>query len=164
MTNIALMEQSMAMARTAVVIFLLALSLFAADDAVAASLQEEQHCLALSLYWEARGEGRSGMVAVGWTILNRVDSPHFPATPCDVVRQGGEMPPCQFAWWCDGKSDRPRDRHSWRRALMIAGELLLNPPPDPTGGSLFYHATSIQSPWLRKRTRTARIGAHVFYR
>jgi N-acetylmuramoyl-L-alanine amidase len=135
-----------------------------AHDTQARSLEAEHQCLALALYWEARGEARHGMVAVGWTILNRAQSSEFPSTPCAVVYQGGERPPCQFSWWCDGKSDQPRDRDSWIQARVIAAELLMNPPPDPTGRALFYHSTRIRVPWKRKRTRTARIGNHIFYR
>lgn len=148
--------------RNALVVLIGVLTHFCTSNANSASLSEEQHCLAQSLYWEARGEGRQGMIAVGWTVLNRVRSHHFPATPCEVVRQGGERPPCQFSWWCDGRSDRPRDWHSWQSALILAAELLLHPPRDPTGGALFYHSTSVRPPW--KRVRTARIGRHVFYR
>ncbi len=135
-----------------------------ASDVHAGNLEDEHHCLALALYWEARGESRRGMVAVGWTILNRTQSLHFPATPCGVIYQGGEKPPCQFSWWCDGKRDRPRDQDSWIQARVIAAELLVDPPPDPTGRALFYHSTKIGVPWKRKRIRTARIGSHVFYR
>ena len=135
-----------------------------ANNASARSLQDEQQCMALAIYWEARGEGREGMVAVGWTILNRAGSKHFPATPCAVVYQGGERSPCQFSWWCDGKSDRPRNRNSWTKALVISAELLVDPPRDPTNGALFYHSQSIPLPWTRKRERTARIGNHIFYR
>ena len=134
------------------------------NDVHAGTLEDEHRCLALALYWEARGESRRGMVAVGWTILNRAQSQYFPATPCGVIYQGGERPPCQFSWWCDGKSDRPRDRDSWVQARVIAAELLVNPPPDPTGRALFYHSTRIGVPWTRRRTRTARIGNHIFYR
>lgn len=130
----------------------------------AGALQNEQHCLALTLYWEARGEGRAGMVAVGWTVLNRVQSPQFPATPCKVVYQGGEKPPCQFSWWCDGKSDKPRDPESWQFAQLVAAELLFDPPPDPTNGALYFHSAGIPPPWPGKLAPTARIGAHVFYR
>ena len=140
------------------------LSLPCANIAKARGLKEEHHCLALALYWEARGESRRGMVAVGWTILNRSRSPKFPSTPCDVVYEGGEQAPCQFSWWCDGQSDRPRDRDSWIRARIIAAKLLTDPPPDPTGGALFFHSTSISVPWTRPRRRTARIGNHIFYR
>ncbi|HEX5420243.1 MAG TPA: cell wall hydrolase [Gammaproteobacteria bacterium] len=114
------------------------------------------------MYWEARGEGRRGMIAVGWTVLNRVKNPLFPSTPCAVIHQGGERPPCQFSYWCDGKSDRPRDLPSWRSALKIAAKLLSHPPPDPTGGALYFHNRSVRTP--RHHVRTARIGAHVFYR
>ena len=135
-----------------------------ANDAGAQSLHEEQRCLALAMYWEARGEGRHGMVAVGWTILNRAGSAHFPATPCAVVYQGSERGPCQFSWWCDGKSDQPRDRYSWTWARVIAADLLVDPPQDPTNGALFYHSKSIPVPWTRTRVRTTRIGNHIFYR
>ncbi len=141
----------------------LSASLFA-EDARALSVQEEQQCMALALYWEARGETRSGMLAVGWTILNRAEHSEFPATPCGVIYQGGERPPCQFSWWCDGKSDRPRDSGSWMQARIIASQLLIDPPPDPTGNALFFHSTGIAVPWKRKRTRTAKIGNHIFYR
>ena len=104
------------------------------------------------------------MYAVGWTVLNRVASPDFPASVCGVIYQGGETPPCQFSWWCDGRSDRPQEWRSWEAALDVAAELLRNPPPDPTTGALFYHNTSIRSPWLAKRRRTTQIGQHVFYR
>jgi len=126
--------------------------------------QRELECMALNLYWEARGEGREGMLAVGWVVLNRVDSHHFPDTVCAVVFEGGERPPCQFSWWCDGRSDRPRDGKSWQASLTVAEQLLSNPPPDLTDSSLFYHATSIGYPWKRKRVRTAQVGSHIFYR
>ena len=71
-----------------------------------------QHCLALAMYWEARGEGEKGMYAVGSVVMNRVRDERYPAHACAVVKQGGEAPPCQFSWWCDGRSDRPTDASS----------------------------------------------------
>jgi N-acetylmuramoyl-L-alanine amidase len=150
--------------RISAVMLVLIIAQFGVTPASAASTAEQQSCLALSLYWEARGEGRRGMIAVGWTILNRVKSREFPSTPCKVVRQGGEQPPCQFSWWCDGRSDRPREQRSWKLAQNIASELLLDPPPDPTDGSLFFHHTNVKPAWVRSRVKTAEIGTHVFYR
>ena len=126
--------------------------------------RRQQECLALAMDWEARGEGRRGMEAVGWTVLNRVESPQFPSTPCAVVYQGGERPGCQFSWYCDGKSDRPRDQDSWRLALRTAGDLLAGPGSDPTGGALYFHAAGAGTSWHRTLRRTARVGGHVFYR
>lgn len=125
---------------------------------------EELECLALALYWEARGDGRRSMTAVGWTVLNRIDSPKFPATACAVVRQGGENPPCQFSWWCDGKSDRPRNKESWERVHELAAELLRDPPPDPTKGALYFHHKKSRPYWAKTMKKTATIGSHVFYR
>ena len=121
-----------------------------------------QHCVALAMYWEARGEGLRGMQAVGSVILNRVADHRFPDTPCGVVHQGGETPPCQFSWWCDGKSDRPTSRAQWAKALTVADQMLTRRPNDATGGALFFHSTAIRNPW--RRQQTARIGNHVFYR
>lgn len=124
--------------------------------------RQSQHCMALAMYWEARGEGVSGMQAVGSVILNRVADPRFPGSPCDVVQQGGEIPPCQFSWWCDGKSDRPTSPAQWQKALTLADQLLTAPHRDLTDGALFFHSTAIDKPW--RRQQTAQIGNHIFYR
>lgn len=123
---------------------------------------QARDCIALAMYWEARGEGHQGMQAVGSVILNRVNDDRFPDTPCEVVYQGGETPPCQFSWWCDGKSDRPTNHSEWLLALSAAETLLVENPPDATRGALFFHSTSMRSPWQRQKT--AHIGNHVFYR
>jgi spore germination cell wall hydrolase CwlJ-like protein len=130
----------------------------------ASSLDDSSRCLALALYWEAKTEGPDGMLAVASVVLNRVAHPAFPSSVCAVVTQGGEQPPCQFSWWCDGKSDRPTDPQAWSLARRLARAALAEAPPDRTKGALFFHNTSIATPWLRKRQRTAQIGRHVFYR
>jgi N-acetylmuramoyl-L-alanine amidase len=126
--------------------------------------QDAEHCLALAMYWEAQNEGPEGMRAVASVVLNRVAHPEFPDTVCGVVTQGGETPPCQFSWWCDGKSDRPTDPRAWATATRIAEQVLQGAPSDLTRGALFFHNTAIESPWRYKRQRTVQIGRHVFYR
>ena len=123
---------------------------------------KDQQCLALAMYWEARGEGRQGMEAVGAVVLNRVYDRRFPNNTCHVVMQGGERPPCQFSWWCDGKSDRPKDYKAWQKAMNIADTMLHRRHSDPTRGALFFHSTSVSPGWQRRKT--ARIGNHIFYR
>jgi N-acetylmuramoyl-L-alanine amidase len=120
------------------------------------------HCLAEAIYWEARGEGDNGMLAVSSVIHNRVNDERFPDTVCEVIREGGEAPPCQFSWWCDGKSDYPTDRSQWGEILDLSYTILATRPEDPTDGALFYHATYIKRPWQRELT--AHIGNHIFYR
>ena len=89
------------------------------------------------------------MLAVASVVLNRVAHPQFPDTVCGVVKQGGEQPPCQFSWWCDGKSDVPRDAELWRLAQRLAAKLLTDPPEDPTRGALFFHSADIAVSWRR---------------
>lgn len=125
---------------------------------------DETECLALTLYFEAGNEGEDGMLAVAAVVFNRLRHDEFPATVCEVVKEGGETPPCQFSWWCDGKSDQPPDNAYWHAARDLAHDLLAEPPPDPTDRALFYHAVEIEVPWFLELTRTAQIGNHIFYR
>ena len=128
-------------------------------EAEAGPSAEDVRVMALNMYHEARGEGRKGMLAVGWVVLNRMADRAYPATVTAVVYQG-----CQFSWVCDGRSDRPRDARSWRRAMQLAKDLLSAPVADPTHGALWYHATYVRRPNLgAPATRVAKIGAHLFY-
>lgn len=124
----------------------------------------QAHCLALSMYWEAKAEGRAGMRAVGHVVLNRMASDRFPDTPCSVVYDGGEQPPCQFSWYCDGRSDRPTEADNWATAQDLSQALLAGNLKDTTGGAVFFHATRLKNPWKVPRTRTVTIGKHVFYK
>ena len=129
-----------------------------------AAVEKEQRCLALAIYFEARSEGPEGMRAVASVVLNRVESDEFPSTPCEVVHEGGETPPCQFSWWCDGKSDVPRDEEQWKLALSIARSMLEDRGDDPTRGALFFHSAQIPVPWRVERTRTEQVLGHIYYR
>lgn len=130
----------------------------------AQELTAEERCLAMAMYWEAKAEGADGMIAVGAVVLNRVKHKEFPGSVCGVVQQGGETPPCQFSWWCDGKSDNPREADAWATAKELAPAILVDLPYDPTDGGLFFHASNIKVPWRVKRERTVQIGRHIYYR
>ncbi|MBK1723229.1 cell wall hydrolase [Thiocystis violacea] len=122
-------------------------------------------CLALNIYHEARSEPESGQIAVALVTLNRVGSNAFPGSICAVVKQGGtKRNRCQFSWWCDGRSDKPKDPQAWRRAMDIARRVLNDSVPDPTRGALYYHASYCSPSWSSAYKRTARIGQHLFYR
>jgi len=124
----------------------------------------QAQCLALAMYWEAKGEGRAGMRAVGHVVLNRTQDERFPDSPCAVVYQGGEDRGCQFSWYCDGRSDEPTEAGSWLTARALAQELLAGQLPDTTKGSLFFHARRLKTPWRVPRKKTITVGNHVFYR
>jgi len=122
-------------------------------------------CLALTIYYEARGESERGQLAVGHVVMNRTRSVLFPANVCDVVREGGsQLHRCQFSWWCDGRSDRPKDQAALRESLSLAEEIYHGCTRDPTAGALWYHSTAVKPSWSRSFGPGKRIDRHVFYR
>ena len=128
-------------------------------------IAEEIQCLALNIYFEARGEPELGKIAVAHVVLNRVDDTRFPKTVCGVVREGGEhrLRRCQFSWWCDGRSDTPLDNLAWRESREIAWDVLRGARSDPTRGALWYHADYVSPSWGEAFDRGPKIGQHIFY-
>lgn len=128
-------------------------------------LNRELNCLALNIYFEARGESHEGQLAVGHVVLNRVSSDRFPNTICDVVRQGIESHryTCQFSWMCDGQSDRPRDTGAWEMSRRLAFQVFVGRAKDPTGGALWYHADYVSPFWGHVLKANRKIGQHIFY-
>ena len=125
--------------------------------------EAELTCLAQAAYFEARGEGDKGMSAVVHVVLNRMRSPRYPDNACAVVRQGGPSAPCQFSWYCDGRSDTPRDDKAYARAERIALAAVSGRDPDPSGGATMFHSRAVRPFWAAKGRRTAKIGNHLFY-
>ena len=145
-----------------ITLFIIAMFILPINDGLA---NGDEHCLAMALYWEAKTEDDTGMLAVASVIHNRIAHDEFPNSVCAVIKHGGEKPPCQFSFWCDGKSDTPqKDSQSWQRAQAIAKESLLNPAEDITDGALFFHAHGLETPWILKREKTLELGGHTFYR
>lgn len=120
-------------------------------------------CLAQAVYFEAGGESEAGQRAVAVVIMNRVRSGRFPDNVCDVIHQAAKGT-CQFSWWCDGKSDAPRDPDRWARAQEAARDVLSGGFVDRTHGALFFHANYVRPRWSKRLQKTAAIGNHIFYR
>lgn len=126
----------------------------------------EQKCLAIGIYFEARGEPKLGQAAVAQVILNRVRNPTFPNTICGVVYQNSHWRNrCQFSFTCDGIKDRVNSPSHWKLAQEIAmattaGKIWL----DDVGSSTHYHATYVNPRWAHSMKRVSKIGLHIFYR
>jgi len=120
-------------------------------------------CLAMALYYEARGEGPDGMMAVGEVIVNRVQHPEFPGTVCEVVKEdrGPEAHDCQFSFYCDGKAEDPRDIVAWSTARDIAADVLNGKVLGH--GATYFHAANVRPFWADVFDRVGSIGNHVFY-
>lgn len=137
----------------------------------------EQHCLALNIYHEARGESQEAQMAVAHVTLNRVASSRFPDSICGVVKQArrdsnGKIirHACQFSWYCDGKSDAIAnnviEQRAWKRAQRIAKTATdwHSVGEDFSQGALFYHANYVSPYWVDSFVIVTRIDRHLFYR
>ena len=130
-------------------------------------------CLALNVYHEARSQPFIGQVAVAQVVMNRVHDDRYPDNVCDVVYQGQtyswkpDFPVrnrCQFSWYCDGKSDTPRDKEAWDKARLIAHGVYKGNRDDFVEGATHYHAHYVRPEWAETKTLVVRIGDHIFYR
>lgn len=133
---------------------------------------EDLLTMARTIFGEARGEAEDrGRQAVGWVILNRSRSAKFRRRSITQVC----LQPFQFSCWNKndpnfnkirslqpGTGDQVFEKCFAAAKLVIGGQA-----PDPTGGAMFYYATSIKPPkWIAKSPNarmTAEIGHHRFY-
>ena len=143
------------------------------NDIALAEFLEQQQCMAMNIYHEARSDGKLGQKAVGFVTLNRVQSKRYPSTPCDVVYQAQlnangkpKRNKCQFSWYCDGKKDDPNDKVFWEIAKQMAYEVMTDygNVEDPTDGATMYHASYVNPNWAKDYERTVRIDTHIFYK
>ena len=130
-------------------------------------------CLALNIYFEARNQSTIGQIAVAQVAMNRVLDERFPNTVCEVVEQGQtyswkpELPirnRCQFSWWCDGKSDIPKDTEAYEKARLVAVGVYMGHLDDFVDGATHYHANYVMPDWSESKQYIVRIDDHVFYR
>ena len=133
----------------------------------------QMSCIAQNVYFEARSESELGMRAVAWVTMNRVNNSKYPTTACQVVRQANldesNNPirhKCQFSWYCDGKSDKIENQAMWVKSILVAADVIANYGvyPDPTGGSVMYHANYVRPFLTTDYERVVQIDAHIFYK
>ena len=138
------------------------------------TVAEDIDCLAINTYHEARDQSIAGQMAVMMVVLNRVNSPYFPNTICDVVTDGptyvnwkGNTWPvrdkCQFSWYCDGMSDTATDVESYKRIKELAEYVAISDSYDYTEGSTHYHADYVKPEWRKELRRVVQIDSHIFY-
>jgi spore germination cell wall hydrolase CwlJ-like protein len=124
---------------------------------------EAKQCVALNAFYEARGEGWAGQVAVGQVAMRRagLDYHHV----CKEIYRPG-----QFSW----TAERPRhgalpSGETWQWALAAAEQALVwaahpEAHPDYSAKATYFHNTSVTPYWTRGLELVAMIGEHRFYR
>lgn len=125
-----------------------------------ATLSEQMHCLAGTVYFESRGEPLAGQLAVAQVVINRADSKRFPESYCDVVYQRA-----QFSFIKNGQMPRIRtNTEAWQRAKAIARIAHEGLWESEAADSLFFHAKYVSPSWSRQKVARATINQHIFYR
>jgi hypothetical protein len=126
------------------------------------TLDEQEECIAIAVYHEARGEPLDGQLAVAEVIMNRAASGRYPGSWCQVVKQ-----PWQFSFVHPRTGRIPavnRDSASWAYAQAITRIAVGNFADALPGDVLWYHADYVAPSWGRRLAKVEKIGAHIFYR
>ncbi len=128
--------------------------------------EKAEKCLANAVYFEARGEPIRGQIAVAQVVMNRVFSPFYPKTVCDVVYQNAHRHnACQFTFACDGMPKIITEPDAWLRATRIARDMLDGKLWMPeVAKSTHYHAYWVRPTWVHEMKKMFKLGVHTFYR
>jgi spore germination cell wall hydrolase CwlJ-like protein len=137
-----------------------------ATDIAMTQLLAEHRCLSEVMYYEARGEGRDGQMAVAEVIFHRLRHGQYGHSICAVVYEGAGTHGCQFSFTCNGELALRKQPAAWRSAETLAARILTGEVAlhDITGNATHFHAISVAPDWADDMERTVQIGNHVFYR
>lgn len=125
-------------------------------------------CLAMNVYFEARGENLTGQHAVAQVTMNRAKRDE--KNVCTVVTKRK-----QFSWtngmvkyrhgqYVLSNKAMPKDKRAWKMAQQIAALTLANNIPDFLHGATYYHADYVNPGWNKGMRVVAVIGQHKFYK
>jgi spore germination cell wall hydrolase CwlJ-like protein len=132
----------------------------------------DRDVLARTLYGEARGEGFDGMVAVAWSIRNRVNDGRDKSWWGEGYA-GVCQAPWQFSCWNQNDPNfpflsgaKPIPAAEFANCQRAAAAVIDGTAPDPTGGATHYYATTMpKAPaWAAKATQTLKLGHHIFFK
>src|SRR6201999_3582445 len=85
----------------------------ASNDLVLTQLLAEHRCLAEVMYYEARGEGTSGEMAIAEVVFHRLHHGRYGHSICAVVYEGAGSSGCQFSFTCNGELAQHKAYAAW---------------------------------------------------
>ncbi len=107
------------------------------------------------MYFESNRSSTEGMLAVGTTVMNRLDSPKYPKSVCAVVGQ-----PHQFA---PGALDKPMVPRLAARAASVADRVLAGERHPAMGpDAMFFHTAGLTFPYNNMHY-VLEAGGNAFY-
>lgn len=129
---------------------------------------KDQHCLAVMIYGEARGENFYGKSAVAWTAVNRLDRMPYNGL-CHVVLSGQYHALKKHDYRVaatTGKAPRKYNTVAWEESQKVAKLVYQDTIPDPTKGATHFvnpKKLKHRPQWTRKLKKTVVIESHEFY-
>lgn len=109
-------------------------------------------CLALSIYYEGRGEPEIGQFSIAEVVMNRANERNL--NICQVIKQ-----PKQFSWVTTWNHKIPSGQ-DWNKSVNIAETVLNGKTTNYTGGALYFRHKSIKG----RVASSIVIGNHKFYK
>lgn len=136
------------------------------------SMAWELSLMALCAYFEAQDQGEQGMLAVCWTMVNRVDTPGvtwWGDDEEDVILKKWQYTAMRVAKPLDEiLPGDPTKNLVWGAALRMAERAYLRMGVDPTNGATHYYAPKIvaEPKWVKAPGTVfkCQIGDHLFYK
>ncbi len=121
----------------------------------------ELKCLAENMYYEARGEGKLGVILVANVTLNRAKSAYYPQNVCSVVYQKA-----QFSWTLNKKLAKiPKPEMAYFMALaknITEGTMKI---PRKFKDATHYYSNTINTPkWGYKLEYVGYDQHHLFFK
>jgi hypothetical protein len=114
----------------------------------------DRDCMTRVMYFESNRSSEDGMLAVGTTVMNRLNNPKYPKSVCGVVGQ-----PHQFA---PGVLTSPMVPRLAARVARVADRVLAGERHPQVGSAMFFHTAGYSFPYTNMHY-VAVAGGNAFY-
>ena len=106
----------------------------------AGSALTDHECMTRVMYFESNRSSSEGMLAVGTTVMNRLDNPKYPKSVCEVVGQRNQFAP--------GVLDKPMNPREAALPSRMADKVLGGDRhPQMPADAMFFHTAGLTFPY-----------------
>lgn len=116
--------------------------------------KKELNCLVKNAYYEAFGEGETGVLLVNKVVFNRTKNNKF----CKTIYERK-----QFSWTTQKVKKIPKDIYDELASLIHAQYHGFIDVPDRFKNIYYFHEKSIRPKWSYKKKIAGRYRNHIFY-
>ncbi len=121
----------------------------------AGSQLTDHECMTRVMYFESNRSSPEGMLAVGTTVMNRLDNPKYPKDVCSVVGQRSQFAP--------GVLDKPMNPREAALPARMADKVLSGERhPQMPADAMFFHTAGLTFPYTNMHYVLV-AGGNAFY-